>query len=78
MSKRPKFLIEVKRCTRLEHVRNTEIREELVVYSMQSKINQNQNNWYQYAERIDEDRLLKLATSYKQNGRKSIGRPRKR
>lgn len=46
-----KLLIEVKMCTRLEHIKNAEIREELVVYSRQSKINKNKKNWYQYTER---------------------------
>jgi hypothetical protein len=73
-----KFLRSVKGCTRMDHVRNEEIRTELDMYAIQDKITEYRIRWSAHLQRMDNSRLSKQALLYKPRGRRDVGRPRKR
>jgi hypothetical protein len=54
------------------------IREKLGVQNIVLEIKQYQREWLQHVERMDTDRIHKQALEYRPNGKRSIGRPRKR
>jgi hypothetical protein len=72
-----KFLRSVKRCTRMDHIRN-EIRTEFEMYEIQDKITEYRIRWSARLQRMDSSRLPKQALLYKPRGRRYVGRPRKR
>lgn len=73
-----KFLRAVKGCTRRDHIRNDAIREELGVTPVLTQIHNYKKRWAEHLQRMDNNRLPKLAWTYRPRGRRSIGRPRKR
>lgn len=73
-----KFLRRVKGCTRMDQIRNEDIREELQIYSIKEKITNNKEQWKEHIERMAESRLPKRIQNYFPRGRRDVGRPRKR
>lgn len=73
-----KFLRRVKGCTKRDRFRNTDIRHELNVNSINDVIKEYRKNWKEHLDRMDDNRLPRKAMKYKCKGRRSVGRPRKR
>lgn len=73
-----RFLRQVKGCTRQDHIRNTDIRTELNIYSICDRINDYKQKWKEHLERMSDTRIPKRIWSYKPKGRRSAGRPRRR
>ena len=72
-----------------DHVRNEEVllrvneqrnilHEKTGARNVVKEIRQYQEKWLQHVQRMDTNRLPKQALQYKPNGRRNIGRPRKR
>lgn len=72
------FLRRTKGCTRLDHIQNEDIRNELQIYAIHDKIQQYRNNWKQHLYRMDQTRLPRLVFQYRPTGHRDVGRPRKR
>lgn len=73
-----KFLRGVKGCTKLDHIRNEEIREELEIFNLNDRLNDNKQQWKEHIRRMPNTRLTKQILNYKVNGSRSVGRPRRR
>jgi hypothetical protein len=73
-----KFLRSVKGCTRMDHIRNEEIRTEIEMYAVQDTITEYRIHWSAHLQRMDNSRLPEQALLYKPRGRRDVGRPRKR
>jgi hypothetical protein len=73
-----RFLRSVKGCTRMDHIRNEEIRTELEMYVIQDKITEYRIRWSAHLQRMDNSRLPKQGRLYKPRGRRDVGCPRKR
>ena len=73
-----KFLRSVKGCTRLDKLRNTQIRDELGVQGVTEKLQDHKHRWKEHILRMPNERIPKQAMEYQPNGKRSIGRPRKR
>lgn len=73
-----KFLRRVKGCTRLDHIRNDDIRAELDIFSLNRRIEHNRRQWMEHIERMDDTRITKQVVQYRPQGRRSQGRPYKR
>jgi hypothetical protein len=71
-----KFLRSVKGCTRMDHIRNEEIRNELEMYAIQDKITEYRIRWSTHLQRMDNSRLPKQALLYKRRVRRDVARPR--
>jgi hypothetical protein len=65
-----KFLRSVKGCTRMDHIRNEEIRTELEMYVIQDTITEYRIRWSAHLQGMDNSRLSKQALLYKPRGRK--------
>lgn len=72
------FLRSVKGCTKYDRIRSDDIRQELQMFKLTSRIEQNKENWREHMERMPEERLPNMALHYKPRGRRDPGRPRKR
>jgi hypothetical protein len=77
-SEEMKFLRSVKGCTRMDNIRNEEIRTELEMYAIQNKITEYRIRWSAHLQRMDNSRLPKQALLYKPRGKRDVGRPRNR
>lgn len=73
-----KFLRRVKGCTKMDQIRNEDIREELNIYSIHEKLEEYKDNWRTHLHRMNNERIPALINSYQPQGRRDIGRPRKR
>jgi len=67
-----RFLRSVTGYTRLDKIRNEDIRQELEISGIQDVRLKYTQNWINYRERMDN------ALTYKPRGRRDRGRPRKR
>ena len=54
------------------------IREKIGAENIVKEIKRYQQKWLQHIQRMDTNRIPKQALQYKPNGRRHIGRPRKR
>jgi hypothetical protein len=64
---------------RLIHRRcNEDIREELQITDINSRIKDYQIKWLQQLERMEQNRIPKLLLNYKPRGRRDQGRPCRR
>jgi hypothetical protein len=54
-----KFLQKVKGCTGFGKHRNKDIRRDLQIFSLYSKIPEYRHKWFQHVQRMDDDRLPK-------------------
>ncbi len=64
--------------TRLDRMRNDDIREELGVDSVLELIEQNILRWYGHIKRMPEERFPRRSLDWTPQGRRPVGRPRKR
>jgi hypothetical protein len=71
-----KFLHAVKGCTRLIHIRNEKIREELGIRPILTQIRQYKEKWGEHLQRMEKYRLPRTAWEYQPTGRRNPGRPR--
>jgi hypothetical protein len=54
-----RFLRSAKGCTRLDTIRNEDIRKELGVFSVNDRIRRYRQDWLEHAERMEEGRVPK-------------------
>ncbi|KAK7788325.1 hypothetical protein R5R35_014440 [Gryllus longicercus] len=73
-----KFLRRINGCTREDRIRNEEIRKELQVTSINTRMQEYRQRWVEHVERMSDSRLPKAALLYAPRGRRDVGRPRKR
>lgn len=73
-----KFLRSVNKCTKLDKIKNEDIRKNLDIFSLNKKIQNNKERWKEHVLRMDENRFPKQALRYQIKGRRDPGRPRKR
>ena len=72
------FLRSVAENSLKDHKRNEDIRKELHVYNLNERLKENKNNWYEHLRRMDETRIAKRMFNYRPQGRRNVGRPRRR
>ena len=72
------FLRAVKGCTRLDRIRNDDIRAELRMQPLNAKIKSYRNRWKEHVERMPARRIPKDALLYRPRGRRDVGRPWRR
>jgi hypothetical protein len=73
-----KFLRHLLGITKLDKEKNQRIRQKTGAQNIVQEIKQYQEKWLQHVQRMDTNKLPKQALQYKPNGRRNIGRPRKR
>ena len=73
-----KFLRHLLGITKLDKEKNQCIRQKTGAQNKVREMKQYQEKWLQHVQRMDTDRQHKQALQYKPNGRRNIGRPRKR
>jgi ribosomal protein L20 len=54
-----RFLRTVKGCTRVDRIRNVDIRAELNIYNINNTLEENKENWKQHIDRLTETRIPK-------------------
>jgi hypothetical protein len=59
-----KFLRRMKGITKLNRVRNEDVRKELGIYAMNDKIKQKRTEWRQHINRMNNERLTKQIQEY--------------
>jgi hypothetical protein len=72
-----RFLRSVTGYTRLDKIRNEDIRQELEISGIQDVRLKYKQNWINHLERMDNTRLPKYALTYKPQERRNRGRPKK-
>ena len=70
------FLRGVKRCSKVYHIKNEAIREELKVFNLNEKLKDYKQRWKGRLERMSDSRLAKQVWKYKPIGLGCVGRPR--
>jgi len=73
-----KFLRQLLWITRLDKEKNQYIRKKKVAKNTVKEIKQYQKKWLQHVQRMDTKRLPRQALKYRPEGRRNIGRPKKR
>ena len=73
-----KFLRSVKGCTREDRITNTQIRADLEIFAIEQKIENYKQNWKDHISRMEQTRYPKQIIHYRPEGRRDVGRPRKR
>ena len=73
-----RFLRAVKGCSRQDRIHNTAIREELRIFSINDKLREYRQGWLNHLDRMDDNRIPRMALQYKPKGRRRIGRPKTR
>ena len=68
----------IKGVTRLDRLRNEDIRRELEVEDIFKFVERGQLRWYGHVKRMDENRYPKKYVDWIPEGRRPVGRPRKR
>jgi len=64
--------------TKLDKERDQCIREKTGAQNIVKEIKQYQEKWLQHVQRMDTNRLPRQALKYRPEGRRNIGRPKKR
>jgi hypothetical protein len=72
-----RFLRKVKGGTRLNKIRNEDIRAELNVYSINERFTDYRNKWKDHINRMYDHRLPKQIRKYKPKRKRDVGRPMK-
>jgi hypothetical protein len=72
------FLRHLLGTTKLDKEKNQCIRQKNGAQNIVKEIKQYQEKWLKHVHRMDTNSLPKQALQYKPNGRRNIGRPRKR
>jgi len=73
-----KFLRHLLGITKLDKERNQCIRGKMGPQNVAKQLKQYQKKWLQHVQRMDIIRLPRQALKYRPEGRRSIGRPKKR
>jgi hypothetical protein len=73
-----RYLRSVKWCTKLDHIKNEDIRKELDTDSTQYKIENYRKKWIEHLDRMPDERIPKQILKYKPKGRRDQRRPWKR
>jgi len=73
-----KFMRHLLGITKLDKGNNQRIREKTGAQNIVKEIKQYQKKWLQNVQRMDTNRLPRQALKYKPEGRRDIGRPKKR
>jgi hypothetical protein len=73
-----KHLRTVKGCTRLDQIRNEDIRNELGISPLSEKIIEYRNKQKTHLQRMERTRIPLQAYKYQSSGKRDIVRPRKR
>ena len=73
-----KFLRQLLGITKLDKEKNQCIREKTGAQNIVKEIKQYQEKWLQHVQRMDRNRLPRQALKYRPEGRRDIGRPKKR
>ena len=73
-----KFLRHLLGITKLDKEKNQCIREKTGAQNIAKEIKQYQKKWLQHVQRMDRNRLPRQALKYRPEGRRNIGRPKKR
>ena len=62
----------------MDRLRNEQIRSDLSVKPLLREIEESRLRWYGHIKRMDDVRMAKRYLEWKQQGRRPVGRPRKR
>jgi hypothetical protein len=73
-----KYLRTVKGCTRLDQIRNEDMRNELGISPLSEKIIEYRNKWKVHLQRMEPTRMPLQAYKYQPSGKRDIVRPRRR
>lgn len=73
-----KFLRSVKRCTRMDRIKNDDIKQKLDIYAIKDKIKEYKTRWKDHMGRMEEHRCPILAYKYNPREKRDVGRPRKK
>ena len=73
-----KFLRHLLGITKLDKEKKQRIREKTGAQNIVKEIKQYQKKWLQHVKRMDRNRLPRQALKYRPEGRRNIGRPKKR
>jgi hypothetical protein len=73
-----KFLRSILELIKLNHQRNTTIREKVKVEHIVDEIQSYQTNWLQQVKRMEHARIPRMALEYKPKGKRDIDRPKTR
>jgi len=73
-----KFLRHLLGITKLDKEKNQCIREKTGAQNIVNEIKQYHKKWLQHLQRMDRNRLLRQALKYRPEGRRNIGRQKKR
>jgi len=73
-----KFLRHLLGITKLDKVKNQCIREKTGAQNIVKEIKQYQKKWLQHVQRMDTNRLPRQVLKYRPEGRRKIGRTKKR
>jgi hypothetical protein len=71
-----KYLRTVKGCTRLDQIRNEDIRNELGISPLSEKIIEYWNKWKAHLQRMEHTCIPLQAYKYQPSGKRDIDRPR--
>ncbi|KAJ4435845.1 hypothetical protein ANN_18464 [Periplaneta americana] len=64
--------------TKWNHKRNENVMEELQLEPVINHVKHYRNNWINHLHRMRRDRIPKVMLHYRPNGKRSLGRPKKR
>ena len=73
-----KVLRTIRGVTRMDRLRNEQIRSDLLVKPLLIEIEESRLRWYGHIKRMDDGRMAKRYLEWKPQGRRAVGRPRKR
>ena len=73
-----KFLRHLLGITKLDKEKYQCIREKTGAQNIEKEIKQYQKKWLQHVQRMERNRLPREALKYRPEGRRNIGRPKKR
>ena len=73
-----KFLRHLLGITKLDKEKNQCIREKTGAQNIVQEIKQYQKKWLQHVQRMDTNRIPRQALKYRPEGRRNVGRPKKR
>jgi hypothetical protein len=65
-----RYLRSVKGCTKLDHIKNEDIRKELDIDSTQYKIENYRKKWIEHLDKMPDERVTKQILKYKPEGRR--------
>jgi ATP-dependent Lon protease len=73
-----KFLRHLLGITKLDKEKNQSIREKIGKQNIVQDVKQYQKKWLQHVQRMDTNRMPRQALRYRPEGRRNVGRPKKR